>query len=112
MEVPFTIARAVLFGDAAIAPRSGMCVDVVAAAKTDVPAGSTLDRLGGYTYYGLCENYREARRQDLLPAGLAEGCRLRRDIHKDEVIRYADVDLPRESLAAQLRLQLERQLRG
>lgn len=112
MEVPFTIARAALYGDAAIAPRFGLCVDVVAAAKTDLPAGSMLDRLGGYTYYGLCENYAEARREDLLPAGLAEGCRLRRDIRKDEVIRYADVDLPRESLAVQLRLQLERQLQG
>jgi len=109
MEVPSTIARAVLFGDAAIAPRFGMCVDVIAAAKTDLPAGSMLDRLGGYAYYGLCENYAAARRQDLLPAGLAEGCRLKRDIRKDEVIRYEDVDLPPDSLAVQLRRQLEQQ---
>lgn len=107
MEVPNTIARAALFQDAAIAPWHGPCVDVVAAAKTDLAAGTVLDGLGGYTFYGLAENYGEARRQNLLPAGLAEGCRLTRDIPKDQVILYSDVELPEHSLAVELRRRLE-----
>jgi len=107
MEVPSTIARAVLFHDAAIAPIHGPCVDVVAAAKTDLAAGTVLDGLGGYTFYGLAENYAAARRENLLPAALAENCRLTRDIPRDQPIGYADVILPPESLAARLRRQLE-----
>lgn len=107
MEVPNTVARAALFRDAAIAPWHGPCVDVVAAAKTDLAEGTVLDGLGGYTYYGLAENYHEARRQNLLPAGLAEGCRLKRDIPKDQVILYSDVELPEHSLAVELRRRLE-----
>jgi predicted homoserine dehydrogenase-like protein len=54
-EVPNTVARAVLFGDATIAPLGGPLVDVVAAAKIDLETGRELDTLGGYTVYGLAE---------------------------------------------------------
>jgi predicted homoserine dehydrogenase-like protein len=107
MEVPTTIARAALFHDAAIAPLYGPCVDVVAAAKTDLPAGTFLDGLGGYTFYGLAENYAAARRENLLPAGLGEGCRLKRDVARDELLRYEDVELPGDSFAVRLRFQME-----
>ena len=46
-EVPDTVARAVLFGDATIAPVGAPVVDVVATAKTDLEAGEVLDGLGG-----------------------------------------------------------------
>src|SRR5207245_3080692 len=52
-EVPFTIARAAIFGDAAITPLGAPHVDVVAAAKKDLKAGEGLDGLGQYTTYGL-----------------------------------------------------------
>lgn len=112
MEVPNTIARAVLFHDAAIAPLFGPCVDVVAAAKTDLAAGTVLDGLGGYTFYGLAENYGAARRDNLLPAGLGEGCRLKRNVARDEVLRYEDVELPEDSFAVRLRLEMEAAFKG
>ena len=46
-EVPNTVARAVLLGDATIAPVGPPQVDVVAAAKTDLSAGETLDGSAG-----------------------------------------------------------------
>ena len=46
-EVPNTVARAVLLGDATIAPVGPPQVDVVAAAKTDLSAGDTLDGSAG-----------------------------------------------------------------
>jgi predicted homoserine dehydrogenase-like protein len=39
----------------------------------------------------------------LLPMGIAEGCRLKRDIPKDQVLTYDDVELPTDSLAVKLR---------
>jgi predicted homoserine dehydrogenase-like protein len=102
-EVHNTIARAVLFGDATLAPLGAPCVDVVATAKTDLKAGSILDGLGDYMTYGLAENYDITRSQNLLPIGLAEGCRLKRDIPKDQVLTYDDIELPQGRLCDKLR---------
>jgi predicted homoserine dehydrogenase-like protein len=106
-EVPNTIARAVLFGDAAIAPLGAPCVEVVATAKTDLQAGVVLDDLGGYMTYGQCENADIVCRDHLLPIGIAPGCRLRRAIARDEVLRYADVELPDGRLIDRLRVEQE-----
>ncbi len=104
-EVPNTVARAVLFGDAAIQPLGAPCVDVVTAAKIDLRAGETLDGLGGYHTYGLAENSDVAGREHLLPIGLAEGCRLKRDLPRDAVLTRDDVELPRGRLSDRLRAE-------
>jgi predicted homoserine dehydrogenase-like protein len=93
-EVPLTVARAVLFHDAALAPIGKPMVSVVAAAKIDLKKGETLDGLGCYMTYGLCENYETSLEQNLLPIGLAEGCILKKDISKDSVLTFEDVELP------------------
>jgi len=93
-EVPNTIARAVLFYDAAIAPLGAPKVEVVASAKTDLKSGQVLDGIGFYMTYGQCENADVASAENLLLMGLAEGCRLRRDIRKDQVLTYDDVEIP------------------
>jgi predicted homoserine dehydrogenase-like protein len=102
-EVPNTVARAVLFGDAAITPQGAPRVDVVAAAKVDLKADQVLDGLGHYLTYGLCENSHVASEQNLLPIGLAEGCTLKRDIAKDQVLQLGDVILPENRLCDRLR---------
>lgn len=104
-EVPNTIARVALFGDATLRPAGAPCVDVVAAAKIDLKAGQTLDALGGYTTYGLAENSDVTHAENLLPIGLAEGCLLRRDVAKDTVITYDDVEVPQGRLSDQLRAE-------
>jgi predicted homoserine dehydrogenase-like protein len=102
-EVPITAARAVLCNDAALTPLDGPRVDVVAAAKIDIKAGETLDGLGFYMTYGLCENYETSLKENLLPIGLAEGCKVKRDISKDSVLTYDDVDIPEGRLCDKLR---------
>lgn len=102
-EVPWTVARAVIFGDAAITPSHGLKVDVVATAKIDLRQGDSLDGLGCYMTYGQAENANVAREQGLLPIGIAEGCRLKRDIGKDSVLTYSDVELPQGRLCDRLR---------
>ena len=104
-EVHNTVARAVLFADAAIAPLGSPCVDVVATAKVDLDAGQEIDYLGGYLTYGQCENSDVTRKEGLLPIGLAEGCRLRQAISKDRVLTYDDVDLPPDRLCDRLRAE-------
>lgn len=104
-EVPLTVVRVVELGDVAIAPQAAPMVDVITAAKTDLRAGETLDGLGGYMTYGLCENYDVARSQNLLPIGLAEGSVIRRDIHRDELIKVSDVEYPEGGLIHSLRAE-------
>ena len=55
--------------------------------------------------YGEAVNTDEMMREHLLPEGLVEGCVLRRDIPRDGVIRYDDVDLPAGRLADALRTE-------
>ncbi|MCC5652724.1 Gfo/Idh/MocA family oxidoreductase [Nostoc sp. XA013] len=104
-EVPLSVARAVLFGDAVMSPLAGPLVDVVTTAKIDLKAGETLDGIGYYMTYGQCENSNIVQQQNLLPIGLAEGCRLKRDISKDQVLTYEDVELPEGRLCDQLRTE-------
>lgn len=105
LEVPLSVARVALFKDVVIAPLGGQIVDVVATAKIDLKAGETLDGLGYYMTYGQCENTDLVLEQNLLPMGLAEGCRLKRDIPKDRVLTYEDVELPKNSLTHKLRAE-------
>jgi predicted homoserine dehydrogenase-like protein len=102
-EVPQTVARAALFKDAAITPIGGPRVDVVAAAKVDLEAGDELDAIGGYKTYGLAENSEIAAREELLPIGLAEGCRLKRAVPRDQVVSYDDIALPEGRVSDTLR---------
>lgn len=102
-EAPLTVARAVHFADASIAPAGKPIVDVLTVAKQDLKAGQTLDYIGGFDTYGVAENSDICLRDGLLPMGLAEGCVLTRDVSKDAVVSYADVTLPEGRLCDQLR---------
>lgn len=102
-EVANTVARAALFHDAAVAPIGKPMVDVVATAKTDLKAGNTIDGIGWYMTYGQAENADVVFGDRLLPMGLAEGCVLKRDVRKDQVLTYDDVELPAGRLCDQLR---------
>ncbi len=104
-EAPLTAARAVLFKDAAITPVSGPVCDVLTVAKRDLKAGEELDGIGGFTCYGVIENADICRSGQLLPMGLSEGCSLKRDIPKDHVISYEDVELPPDRLCDRLRAE-------
>jgi predicted homoserine dehydrogenase-like protein len=102
-EVPNAIARAVLFRDSVAKPLGGPVVEVCAVAKCDLKAGDILDEYGNYMTYGEAVNSDEMRRERYLPEGLVEGCKLRRDLPKDAVITYNDVELPPDRLADRLR---------
>lgn len=105
LEVPLTVARAVLFGDATVAPLGTPVCDAVAVAKRDLRAGEILDGLGGFTCYAMIDNYDRSRQENALPMGVSEGCRLTRDVSKDQLLTYDDVQLPKGRLCDKLRQQ-------
>ncbi|MBD2034614.1 Gfo/Idh/MocA family oxidoreductase [Leptolyngbya sp. FACHB-321] len=104
-EVPLSVARVVLFHDAVMAPIAAPVVDVITVAKIDLKAGETLDGIGFYMTYGQCENSEVVQAENLLPMGLAEGCRLKRDLPKDRALTYDDVELPPNRLSDKLRAE-------
>lgn len=108
-EVPLSVARVVLLGDPVMQPLDGPPhVEVVATAKVDLQAGDAVDALGGYKSYGQCETYAASRAARLLPMGLAEGCRMRRPVAKDQALTYDDVELPPGRLIDSLRAEQDR----
>ena len=111
-EVPNAIARVALLRDSVARPLGGPVVEVCAVAKRDLKAGEVLDDYGMYMTYGEAVNADEMSNSRYLPEGLVEGCKLRRDIIKDAVLTYADVELPQGRLADQLRAQQYRHFRG
>jgi len=93
-EVPTSVARAVLFNDATLAPLGPPQVGVIAVAKKALAAGEVIEEFGGYEVYGVAENMEAIRREQLLPVGLAIGCRLRRAVAKDAPLALDDVLVP------------------
>jgi predicted homoserine dehydrogenase-like protein len=101
-EVPNTIGRVALLGDAAARASGGPYVEVCAVAKRDLEAGEALDDYGHYMTYGQCVAAAEMRGCRYLPEGLVEGCRLLRDVAKDAVLTFDDVELPAGRVADRL----------
>lgn len=90
-EAPLSVARAVLFGDAVIAPEGAPKVGVVATAKRDLAPGDLIDGLGGFDTYGEAENMAAIAAEDLLPIALAEGRRVVRPVARGQTLCFADV---------------------
>src|SRR2546426_11573172 len=65
-----------------------------------------------YTTYGEAVNAEEMCASRYLPEGLVEGCKLKRDIPRDQVLTYADVELPEGRIADALRAEQYRHFRG
>lgn len=102
-----SIARAVDTGDATVAPLSSPSCQVIACAKSDLPAGSKLDGPGGFCCYGQIENFpEELEANPLLPVALTTSCTLVRAVKRDEPLRLADIERPAKSQAHQLWLEM------
>ncbi len=94
IQIASTIGRAVIHRDPTVAPLGGPVCQVVTMAKRDLKAGERLDGVGGFCAYGLIDNTAASRAMSALPIGLSDGCTLRRDVAKDSVISFDDVELP------------------
>ena len=102
LQLPSTIGRAVIHGDPTVTPLGGPVCHVVTIAKRDLKAGERLDGIGGFCAYGLIESVETAGPINALPISLSENCTLLRDIAKDGVISFDDVQMPATRLSDQL----------
>ncbi|MBP7611109.1 MAG: Gfo/Idh/MocA family oxidoreductase [Steroidobacteraceae bacterium] len=105
LQLPHSVARAVLFKDPTLTPRGAPVCDTVSIAKQNLRAGETLDGMGGFASFGLIDTYEVCQGEDYLPMPLSIGCKLLRDVPKDQPIRYADVVLPSGRVCDRLRAE-------
>jgi predicted homoserine dehydrogenase-like protein len=105
IQLPSTIARAVIHADPTVAPLAGPSCEVVTVAKRALKAGERLDGVGGFCSYGLIDNRTAARAANALPIALSENCVLLRDIDKDQVVAFDDVRMPAKRLSDELWLE-------
>lgn len=105
IQIASTIARAFLHRDPTVVPRGGPVCEVVTVAKRNLKAGERLDGIGGFCSYGLVDNVAAARSAAALPIGLSEGCVLRRDVAKDDVLSFHDVESPPDRIVEALWLE-------
>jgi predicted homoserine dehydrogenase-like protein len=106
LEIPITVCRAVLLNDATVAPKGRPYCDAIAIAKRDLKTGETLDGIGGFTAYTLIDNFDVSLSENHLPMGVADGCRMIRDVPADTAISYDDVELPAGRLIDELRQKM------
>ncbi len=98
IQIASTIGRAVILNDPTVAPLAGPVCEVLTAAKRDLKAGERLDGGGGFCTYGIIDNVSESRAIAALPMSLSDDCVLCRDVSKDDVISFDDVEQPRRPL--------------
>jgi predicted homoserine dehydrogenase-like protein len=103
IEVPLSIAQCVLYGESSGHPKGALVSECIAVAKKDLKKGETLDGIGEFCYRGSIELAPVAKKERLLPLGLAKGCLLVKDVQRDTVITYDMVAMPKETVLLQLR---------
>ncbi|MBX5452805.1 MAG: Gfo/Idh/MocA family oxidoreductase [Acidobacteriia bacterium] len=105
LELGISVLSAALRGEPTGQPQAWRG-DVVAVAKRGLRAGEMLDGEGGYTVWGKLVPAARSLAEGALPIGLAHRVKLQRDIAPGEMIRWADVTLPKsEALAARREME-------
>ncbi len=103
IEAIRTIITAQIDRRPAISPGDEWVAEVVTVAKTDLPAGTTLEGIGGQHVRGVC--YPAAQATELLPLGLAEGAVLQQPVAAGEPVPRAAADVPPSIIASLRALQ-------
>ncbi|MDO5662179.1 MAG: oxidoreductase [Brachybacterium sp.] len=105
IEAPLSIGEAIIERRPSF-QASTWTADVIATAKSDLPADTVLQGIGGDHVHGTAIDAEEARDQNLLPIGLAASSRLLRDVAAGAYLTYDDVELDESRpLVAMRRLQ-------
>ena len=113
VEVPMSVARAIVAGRPTGELEMGPVAELIAMAKRDLAVGDQLDGGGGYTVYGLSERRDVARRENLLPFGFAyEGTRVTRPLARDQPLTWEDVEVDTTSPLHRMRQEQDRLFGG
>ena len=106
LELGISVASTALRKEPTGAP-NGFRSDVVATAKRDLKAGEMLDGEGGYCVWGKQTPADRSLDDGLLPLGLAQNVKLKRDVMLGEPLGWADVEYDPHDVAVKVRREME-----
>lgn len=92
LEIINTISKVYFLGLETINNSVIPLTKTVAIAKFRLKKGQVLDGIGGDTVYGQIQYFKDSK--EYLDVGLSQNATLKRDIQKDELLKFSDVTLP------------------
>ncbi len=98
VEMGLSLAQIVIHGLPTIAPQKTAVAEVIAVAKKRLKPGDVLDKIGGFSFYGLIDRSETVKKQKLLPVGLAQGVRVIRPVEKGDPIPLESLYLDRSTV--------------
>ena len=81
--------------------------DVIATAKRDLKVGERLDGEGGFTVFGKLVPAKTSLQQKNLPLGVAHNLKIIRDVKKDQLLTWGDVQVDESLPAVKIRREIE-----
>jgi predicted homoserine dehydrogenase-like protein len=106
LELGISVASCALRGEPTGAP-TGFRSDVVATAKKPLKSGEMLDGEGGFCVWGKQTPAEVSLRDELLPLGLAQNVKLKRDIAEGSALKWIDVAYDPNDAAVKVRREME-----
>jgi predicted homoserine dehydrogenase-like protein len=106
LELGVSVASAALRGEPTGQP-SVFRSDVVATAKRDLKAGEMLDGEGGFCVWGKQTPAEHSLDHGMLPLGLAQNVKLKRDVTLGQALKWDDVEYDPNDLAVRTRREME-----
>jgi predicted homoserine dehydrogenase-like protein len=106
LELGISIANVALRGEPTGAP-TGFRSDVVATAKRALKAGEVLDGEGGFCVWGRQVPAEHSLADGLLPLGLAQNVKLKRDIAEGAALKWSDVAYDPADASVIIRREME-----
>ncbi|WP_290543707.1 homoserine dehydrogenase [Aestuariivirga sp.] len=107
LEVPLSAARAVLHGQADMAPLAQPVAECATVAKRDLSPGENLGRIGETDYRAWAMTHAEARNANAVPLGLAQGAKVLKAIKSGEPLTYGNCAPDESLLITQIRRRLD-----
>ena len=103
VEAPLSVAKAIIDRESSLYSEK-LIAEVVCMTKVDLNPGDKIDNIGGYTVRGYADIAGDAKRDGLVPIGLAAGATIKKAIKAGELLTYDHVELE-DSFILQLRKQ-------
>ena len=92
VEAPLSVAKAIIDRESTLYSEK-LIAEVVCMTKVDLNPGDKIDNIGGFTVRGYADIASDAKRDNLLPIGIAAGATVTKAIKAGELLTYDHVQL-------------------
>ena len=92
VEAPLSVAKAIIDRESSLYSEK-LNAEVVCMTKVDLKPGEKIDNIGGFTVRGYADIATDAKRDNLVPIGLAAGATVTKPIKAGELLTYDHVEL-------------------